>query len=125
VRIILATLMVAGISATAAPATETILPASYQDEATSLTVSCGGLRAELIARMDYARQIHVDYVAVTTLNSDAGKIVGDEAWHRWWADTYVQTIKLLKQGCGTQNGTSLGADSNHMKNIGTKPELDP
>lgn len=85
--------------AAGASATSSEQPAWVSNEATSLAQSCGGMRAEVIARMDYARQIHVDYAATVSLNPAIGKTVGDVQWHRWWAETYKQTIKLLKQDC--------------------------
>ena len=82
-----------------AEATSSEQPAWVDSEANALTASCGGLRAELIARMDYAKVIHVNYIGVVTLNPKAGKVVGDAQWHRYWADTYVQVVKMLRQDC--------------------------
>ena len=82
-----------------ASATSSEQPSWVDNEATTLASSCGGLRAEIIARMDYARELHVDYIATLQMNPAIGTVVGDTQWHSYWVDTYKQTIKLLKQGC--------------------------
>jgi len=98
-KLLIATIIVFFAFTVGASATSSEQPSWVSDEATTLTASCGGLRAEVIARMDYARKIHVSYVYMVNHHQANPKIVGDAQWHSYWADTYVQTIKLLKQDC--------------------------
>ena len=84
-----------------AEATSSEQPAWVDNEATSLTAGCGAMRAEVIARMDFARKIHIDYYLRTKADptGNLAKVAGDAQWHAYWTDTYVQAIKLLKQDC--------------------------
>lgn len=98
-KALLASVVTALVLAGGGWAAGSFLPVGYQGDASQLTAKCGGLRAEIIARMEYARDIHIGYVGTATRNPDVGKTVGTAAWHRWWAETYRQTILLLKADC--------------------------
>ena len=113
-KLLLATIIVFFVCTVGASATSSEQPPWVDNEASTLTSSCGALRAEVIARMDYARQIHVDYVKALSLpsppqwalagESGASAVQDGIKWHSYWVDTYKQTIKLLKQDCASQSG---------------------
>lgn len=66
-----------------------------QQTTQELAPSCGQVRALNIARIEWARNIHADYVANITDTS----VIGSLRWHGYWVHVYDQTIALLKQDC--------------------------
>jgi hypothetical protein len=101
-RSVLLIVAAAFVFATAAgSATSYEQPAWVDQEATVLAPVCGGLRAELIARMDYARSIHAWYIGAVARDPKLAAEAGDANWHRYWVDTYRQTIVLLRAGCAS------------------------
>lgn len=68
-------------------------------DAAKLTPSCGRERALNIARITWARDIHVGYLDEIRNGDTLPAQDSDPAWHGYWVHVYNETIKLLKQDC--------------------------
>lgn len=68
-------------------------------DAAKLTASCGRERALNIARIEWARDIHVGYINEIRQGIPLPAQDSDPAWHGYWVHVYNETIKLLKQDC--------------------------
>jgi len=68
-------------------------------ETQRLAPACGYTRAQNIARIEWARQIHLDYIALVREGKADPKVAGGVDWHGYWVHVYNRTIALLKQGC--------------------------
>ena len=68
-------------------------------EAARLAPSCGKVRALNIARIQWARDIHVGYLDEIRNGDPLPAQDSDPAWHGYWVHVYNETIRLLKQDC--------------------------
>lgn len=90
---------VAALTLTGSTAPEVSLPPSYVTMRAELAPRCGLDRAEAIATMLYAKELHDVWAQSVANDPVLAHYDGGVEWHRAWSAEYVATVALLEQDC--------------------------